>query len=278
MASRSVTVESQRSSAVIATLWPAAGNSSPRRGRRLVALLAVLVLLLWIAFIVWGRAPHASFHGEDDGGGWRSSMLFVAGWAVMVAAMMLPTTTALFGAFGKVAAGRALATVLHVLVVGGFVAVWVAVGWLFRAGDLVVHSVVARITWLDARPRLIGAAVLVLAGLFQFSALKYRCLAKCRSPRGFVVRLWSGRTAHADAVHIGARYGLSCVGCCWALMLVMFGLGAGNPAWMLTLGSVMAVEKYAPRARPLSHAAGAALVLVGLAVAVAPGADTLMHD
>jgi predicted metal-binding membrane protein len=61
-------------------------------------------------------------------------------------------------------------------------------------------------------------------------------------------------------------------------MLVMFGLGAANPAWMLALGSVMAAEKNAPRARPLSLAVGAALVLVGLVVAIAPAADTLINN
>ncbi len=241
--------------------------------------MATLVLLSWFAFVVWGRSPHASFHGaENDAAGWRSAALFVAGWSVMVVAMMLPTATALFGAVGKVTAARAGDTALHAFVAAGFVAVWVAVGWLFRAGDMVVHAAVARIAWLDARPRFVGAALLVTAGLFQFSPLKYRCLAKCQSPRGFVIRLWSGRTPHADAVRIGASYGWSCAGCCWALMLVMFGLGAANPAWMFAFGSLMALEKNAPRTRPLSYAAGVALVVVGLAVAIAPGADTLIDN
>jgi predicted metal-binding membrane protein len=279
MASRSLTVESPLPTVANTSARPAPDASSQRRGRRLVVLSTVLVLLSWIAFSVWGRSPHANFHGDDVGGGWRSSMLFVAAWAVMVAAMMLPTATALFRAFGKVTAARAGAAVLHVLVAVGFLGVWVAVGWLFRAGDVVVvHTAVAKIDWLGARPHLVGAALLVVAGLFQFSALKYRCLAKCRSPRGFLIRLWSGRAPHIDALRIGASYGRSCAGCCWALMLVMFGLGAANPAWMVALGSVMALEKNAPRTRPLSHAVGTALVLVGLAVAIAPEAGTLINN
>jgi predicted metal-binding membrane protein len=85
--------------------------------------------------------------------------------------------------------------------------------------------------------------VLGLAGAYQFTELKYRCLDACRSPRLFVLRRWHGRRARTESAALGADAGLYCLGCCWSLMLVMFAAGAGSIPLMLALGTAMAVEK-----------------------------------
>ena len=96
----------------------------------------------------------------------------------------------------------------------------------------------------------IGAAVVALAGLFQFSRLKDFCLERCRAPLGFILRRWRGPAPHRAALAIGLDHGLYCVGCCWALMLLMFVTGTASLGWMLLLATVMAAEKNAARRPP----------------------------
>src|SRR5262245_11937742 len=105
---------------------------------------------------------------------------------------------------------------------------------------------------LIANGWLVAAAILATDGLYQFSPLKYRCLdkyrclgkcrclAKCRAPLGYVSEHWRGAHAKRQALLRGGRHGAFCVGCCWALMLLMFVVGSANIGWMLALGAVMA--------------------------------------
>jgi predicted metal-binding membrane protein len=85
--------------------------------------------------------------------------------------------------------------------------------------------------------------VLALAGAFQFSRLKHHCLTRCRTPFSFVVSRWHGIAPRRESLWIGLAHGAFCVGCCWALMLLMFVVGTGSVGWMLALGAVMALEK-----------------------------------
>ncbi len=120
-----------------------------------------------------------------------------------------------------------------------------------------------------------GAAVLILAGAFQFSSLKYRCLDKCRAPLSFLSQHWRGSAQAARAFLLGAHHGLFCVGCCWALMLLMFAVGTGNVGWMMGLGAVMAVEKNVTWGRRLSAPLGVGLLAWGLMIV---GANTGAFD
>ena len=122
--------------------------------------------------------------------------------------------------------------------------------------------------WFVAHGAWIGAAVLAGAGIFQWSALKYRCLDQCRTPFGFVASRWHGLSPARDAFRIGIDHGMFCVGCCWALMLTMFVVGVGSVGWMLALAALMAAEKnlpFGPRLRTpigLALLAGSAGVLL----------------
>ena len=99
------------------------------------------------------------------------------------------------------------------------------------------------------------------AGLFQFSRLKYRCLDKCRTPLGFIAEHWRGRAPRRKALRLGLDHGAFCVGCCWALMLLMFVVGTGSLGWMLVLGAVMALEKNMPWGGRLSRPLGGVLLV-----------------
>jgi predicted metal-binding membrane protein len=237
-------------------------------------VLVGLVACAWLALLLWGASPYAQYlgHNARPGGGPAVAVggvaLFLVGWVLMIVAMMLPTATKLLSDFGRVTQARPERARLQTFLVAGFVAVWVAVGSAFQVGDNAVHAAVRAIGFLDAHDQLVAAAVLVGAGIYQFTPLKHRCLTACRAPRGFIFRHWRGGRPEADALRIGMAYGVSCVGCCWSLMLVLFALGMANLAGMLGVGAVMAAEKGAAHGPRLAAPLGAALIAAGGAIAV----------
>ena len=111
--------------------------------------------------------------------------------------------------------------------------------------------------------------MLSIAGLFQFSRLKYHCLDQCRTPLSFIIQHWHGITPRRDAFQLGMHHGVFCVGCCWAIMLLMFIVGTGNVGWMLALGAMMAIEKNAAWGRWISQPLGFALIAGAAMIIVA---------
>lgn len=236
-------------------------------GRLVLAAIALLVGAAWLALWMWERSPEARFLHHAGGTGAApiaETALFVVGWTVMTVAMMVPTTVPLVRLFGALVSRRRRPGLLVAVLLAGYLVTWVGFGALVYLGDRVVHLVVDATPWLAAHPQLIAAGVLLGAGAYQFSPLKYRCLDECRSPLGFLVQRWQGRQEQLEAFRIGVAHGLFCIGCCWSLMLVMFALGLGNLAWMFGLGIVMAIEKNAPIGRHLGRPIGAALLFAGL--------------
>jgi predicted metal-binding membrane protein len=236
-----------------------------------VLAVGALALAAWVALFVWERSRYAAYldHGELDRvaiqGAGRIS-LFVAGWAVMVAAMMLPTTLPLVALFASITRSRATRAQLVALLLAGYLVVWIGFGLLVYGADLGVHRLAEHVEWLHEQKWTIAAAVFALAGAYQFSALKYRCQHECRSPRMFLIQRWHGGQERRRAWRIGADHGLFCVGCCWTLMLVMFALGAFSLGWMLIVGAVMAAEKNFPYGQRLRTPLGAGLIVVAVAI------------
>ena len=230
-------------------------------------LLAGLATSAWAALGLLGASAYGPALGHAAGPtagplGVRLA-LFVLGWTLMSVAMMLPTSLPLVTAVHTMVSGapRAMAWLA-----AGYLAVWGLFGvaaWLADAG---LHALVARSAWAAGRADLIPGTLLVAAGLFQFSPLKYACLTECRSPIGFVVRHWRGRSAAERALRLGVTHGLYCVGCCWALMLLMFAVGGVHLGWMLALGAVMFVEKAVRWGRLVTAPVGVTLALWGVAL------------
>jgi predicted metal-binding membrane protein len=142
----------------------------------------------------------------------------------------------------------------------GYLGVWAYFGLLAYLGDGLVHLAVAQVPFLANASNGIAAAILLVAGVYQFTPLKSLCLEKCRSPLSFLISGWSGRRPSRDALRLGIRHGLFCVGCCWTLMLLMFAVGGANLAWMLGLGAVMAAERVTRWGRRLTRPLGVALI------------------
>lgn len=112
---------------------------------------------------------------------------------------------------------------------------------------------------------LFSGAIFIGAGLYQFSALKHACLTKCQHPFPFFFANWA--TTPRGVFRLGQRQGIYCLGCCWALMLVMFAIGAMNVIWMAALGAVMTIEKMLT-GRRFTYAIGVFLIATGVGLVV----------
>ena len=252
---------------------------------RFLPLMAALTAAAWLALWLWGQSPYSRYldHGSWPDAGVAGSLcralpggrdvltgsLVVGGWVLMLSAMMLPTTLPLLDIFRRLTARRADRRWLTALVIIGYLAVWGGFGLAAHLADWGLGLAVRQSEWLVANVWVIGAAILAIAGGYQFTELKYRCLDKCRAPLGFVIANWRGAGERSQAFLLGIRHGVFCVGCCWCLMLLMFVVGSANIGWMLALGAVMAAEKNLPAGRRLAAPIGAVLLLAAIWVALA---------
>jgi predicted metal-binding membrane protein len=251
-------------------MWAAYDDRRP-----FYVLMAALIAITWLALGIWRVSPYNGFLTHEALGELEFSisgeylmflLIFVVGWTLMTVAMMLPTSLPLVTLFRRLTRQRSDRLQLVVLLVVGYLGVWTLFGGLAHFGDLLVHEVVERSAWLETNAWVIGAGTIMLAGIYQFTPLKYKCLEKCRSPLSFITEHWRGSHERSRAFLLGVHHGLFCVGCCWSLMLLMFVVGVGNLGWMLALGTVMAVEKNMPWGKKISTPLGVALVGWGVAL------------
>ena len=191
-------------------------------------------------------------------------------WATMMVAMMLPSAAPMIATFDNLErrkAGAEARSWRTTAFLAGYLMVWIgfslaatALQWSLQTFGLVTPMAESSSPWLTS-------ALLVLAGLYQFSPLKYVCLRYCRSPIGFLLMEW--RPGASGAWAMGLKHGGYCLGCCWAVMLLLFVAGAMNLAWIVFLTAVVAAEKLLPPTRWLSAGIGTCFLLAGLALFVA---------
>jgi predicted metal-binding membrane protein len=240
----------------------------PRRDRTILGgSLVALAGAAWLALWVLEGSPYGRYlHHDALSGGpiVLEAGLFAAGWLLMIVAMMLPSSIPLVMTFGMLVRRRPHPERLVVLLLAGYTLVWGGFGLAAWVGDRAVHAVVEALPWLAEHPQLIIATTLLAAGLWQFSPLRDRCLDECRSPLGFVMNRWRGTSVQREALTMGIAHGAFCVGCCWSLMLVMFGIGLGSLSAMLVLGGLTAIEKNMPWGQRLSRPLGVVLILAAV--------------
>lgn len=241
-----------------------------RSERRLIGMTIGVALGAWALLAAASRTPAGDLlghHGAPTSAGLVQPAAFAVGWLAMVAAMMLPPSVRFVLTLHRLLAGRVRRTVLLLTGIGGFTLVWLVVGGLFQVGDRLIHSLVHVWPWLDERQYLLTASTLALAGLYQLAPVKLRCLRGCRNPAGFVAKAWQGRAPGWEVLQVGVAYGWSCVGCCWALMLLMFAAGLTSLWLMVALTAVMVLERRVRRVELAVPALGGALVLTAVLVA-----------
>ncbi len=193
-------------------------------------------------------------------------MLFVM-WSVMMVAMMTPTAgpmVMLFAAVQRQRRATQAAVVPAGVFLAGYLLVWVGFSlaatvlqWGLHAAALLSPAMVSTSPWL-------GGGLLIAAGVFQFTPMKRACLRHCRSPLDFLLTGW--RDGRRGALVMGLRHGLSCTGCCWLLMALLFVLGVMNLAWVAAITAFVVMEKTVPGVKWLNWVSGAACVVWGVVV------------
>ena len=256
----------------------AAAFAAVRARLGLVALLLALAAVAW-----WSTADRMA--GMDAGPGTDLGALgwFLGVWVVMMAAMMFPSLAPTVALYARMTRRRGLDRPL--LFAGGYLLVWGTAGvgayGLFRLGRSLFGGDLA---W-HAGGRWFAAGVLALAALYEITPLKDVCLAKCRSPLGFLLGTW--RDGRLGALEMGSRHAGWCLGCCWALMAALFALGVMSLTWMAFIAALIALEKTVPWGRAVTWGTAGVLLALALAVVAAPdavpglvvpsGSDSAMH-
>jgi predicted metal-binding membrane protein len=226
------------------------------------AIVAVLLACAAAAWLITAQQAASMM----DGAAMMGAGLFLVTWLVMMVAMMFPSVAPMTLAFASMTRLRGEGSIATALFVLGYLAVWALSGVVPLGVQQAINQIwMSPPSWL---PRAGGALILV-AGLYQFTPLKDTCLRACRSPLGFVMTHNFGGGLPA-ALRAGAAHGVYCLGCCWALMAVLAVLGLMNLAWMAVIAAVFFVEKNVRRGDVLPRVVGAACIAGGLAILAWP--------
>jgi predicted metal-binding membrane protein len=254
-------------------LRPPGGGADARRERVVVvASLLGLAALAWAWLLTEAGRQHAmSGMGAMDGMAGMAApasiplALTFLMWAVMMAGMMLPSAlpaTLLYGSMVRRNQDAVLPATW--MFAGGYLAVWAGFALAatllqtaLDASGLLTPAMASASRWLTG-------ALLLLAGIYQWLPLKDACLGRCRAPLQFFLFHW--RPGPAGAFRMGAEHGVICVGCCWALMLLLFAVGVMNLLWVALIAGFILIEKLFPGGRLVGRLAGAALALAGIAM------------
>lgn len=239
--------------------WPLVARQSVIAAWLLALGVAAWAALAWLAFDMAHPLAQLTMPASARWSG-ANVVAMTAMWGVMMAAMMLPSALPMVLTFCELCA-RQCETSRAASFVAAYLAVWfgfsiaaTALQWALQAADLVDSMIVSTSPALNA-------TLLVIAGVYQFSPLKDICLARCRTPFGFLLGEW--RPGPRGGFVMGLRCGLFCLGCCWAMMALLFVGGVMNLAWIAALSLAVAAEKMAPRGAIVSRSLGILMIAAG---------------
>jgi predicted metal-binding membrane protein len=188
---------------------------------------------------------------------------FLGTWTLMMAAMMLPSAMPMIRLHRLGADGGIARELWSGAFIVGYLVVWASVGIVVWGAAMATEMA------LMPEQRALGvAALLLVAGIYQFTPLKSACLRACRTPADFLMTHW--HRGHAGQLRLGVEHGLFCLGCCWALMAVFVGVGAMSIPWAVAIALMVLVEKVLPRGATLGRIAGGALIVASLLVLARP--------
>jgi predicted metal-binding membrane protein len=234
--------------------------------RARLGLVTVLVALAAAAW--WSTIRSMGGMGASPGTDLGALGWFVGIWIVMMAAMMLPAVSPTVALYARMTRERGAARPLAFA--AGYLLVWGAAGvaayGLFALGR---HLLGPDLAWHEGG-RWFAGSLLAGAALYELTPLKDICLAKCRSPFGFLLGSW--REGVRGGASMGARHAAWCLGCCWALMLALFALGVMSLVWMAVVAALITIEKVLPWRRVAVWSTTAVLLLLAVGVFAAPGA------
>ena len=243
------------------------------RRDRVVVVAAIVI----IAAIAWAYTVYLAEFGMGTGdmqmglgmamadlrswSGADFALMYVM-WLVMMVAMMAPSAAPMllmFAAVNRKRRERQAPYVPTMVFLAGYVIIWGAFSLAATMGNFGLHQASLLSSMMGASTSgYLGGALLLVAGVFQWSPLKYACLKQCRTPMGFIMTNW--RDGQGGALRMGLEHGAYCLGCCWAVMLLLFVLGIMNLVWIAALAAFVLAEKVAPKGEWVSRATGVLMV------------------
>ncbi|WP_137390210.1 DUF2182 domain-containing protein [Rhodoligotrophos defluvii] len=268
-----------------------------RRDRVIVAAaLAALTVFAW-AYILW-LAATMDMGGHPDGGQgnpmsgmampgkpgmgdggivmpqlapWSAgeALLMLVMWTVMMIGMMTPSAAPmilLYARVGRQAEQQGKPFAATAWFAAGYLASWVAFSVLATAAQWALEQGALLTPMMTSASPVLGGLALIGAGLYQWTPFKDTCLTQCQSPLAFIQRHGGFRRQRGGAFSLGVRHGAYCIGCCWALMALLFVVGVMNIVWIAALAVLVLIEKVTPAGRTMSRIAGVGLAAAGLAM------------
>jgi predicted metal-binding membrane protein len=198
---------------------------------------------------------------------WTDFVLLFIMWFVMMIAMMTPSVTPLvliFTLINRRRQKRQNPFVRSSYLLSGYFVVWAAFSlfatllqWLLQQFSLLNPEMITT-------SKILGGIILILAGVFQFTSLKYSCLHYCRTPVSFIHQYW--KEGKSGALRMGIQNGIYCLGCCWILMILLFVSGIMNILWIAIISFFVLIEKVLSSAKVISSIAGISLIAYGIIV------------
>ena len=247
---------------------------APSRHRALIASCIVLITALaWAYLVHLNRHTTSPTEGDTVMAGmgmvmnqpWGAGdlLLTFVMWAVMMVGMMAVPALPVLLLFAGLHARRVDPGVIPAVPSFGlgYLIVWLAFSACATAAQWALHEGALLSATLATSSTSVAGVILIAAGAYQLTPLKTGCLARCRSPLGFLMSNW--RDGSSGAFRMGLRHGIFCLGCCWALMAVLFVVGVMNLAWVGVLTLFILAEKIGPGGARLSRAGGAILMVLG---------------
>ncbi|THV42475.1 DUF2182 domain-containing protein [Glycomyces buryatensis] len=251
----------------------------------LAGLPAALALVAIAGLVLWDASPSLSHYMHLAGPDHHDETaapeplalagLFSAAWLLMTVAHMVPTMIPLLAAFRKVTGEREWRHGLMLAVVAGFLTVWAVAGIVVSAVHVGILEALSGVH-LDALGPWLLVFTLALAGNYQLSRYANRCLHACRTPLSFLAGRWTGTGRPGrEAFGVGLDYGRSCLGCCAALMVVMFAVGSAGHGWMVLFALLSVLQKNAPWGPKLSKPIGVAFLAAATIIAFVQVMDVI---
>jgi len=232
--------------------------------------LAVTVALCWAWLVLMARDMYGSMTGPSA---WMMTetwdfthlTLLLAMWVAMMAGMMLPAATPTLFLYAMVIrkSPDGVRAGAHIYAfAGGYLLVWTAFSLVATVLQRLLAYWLILTPMMEARECAFGGVLLLVAGLYQLTPFKRSCLASCRSPAAFITQHW--KRGVTGGFHLGVTHGLYCLGCCWALMLLLFVGGVMNLWWIAALTAFVLLEKLAPLGAQGGRLSGLLMAALGL--------------
>jgi predicted metal-binding membrane protein len=243
-------------------------------------VLIVISALTWAGVVLQVGAMPAStgsmetttgMNMEPAGPTLLEAGAFLLAWGVMMTAMMLPSAAPMIALYGTIRRNAALThqkSIPGLLFALVYLGLWLAFGLPVYLGSLIINAAATNTFIADLLPYAL-ALVLGVAGIYQLSPLKQVCLRACRSPLGFLMGHW--RSGYSGTLKMALAHGFYCIGCCWALMVVLVSAGAMALQWVLLIAVLVFAEKLLPLGKWVSFITGGILIILSFLIIIDPG-------